>query len=58
MQFIGREPAQALNEIEKFIQQVNDGIDKNESYSLGNCIKGRSATELSETICFWNYANA
>ena len=53
MQFIGREPAQALNEIEKFIQQVNEGIDKNEAILWGIALK-EDPQQIIGTICFWN----
>jgi ribosomal-protein-alanine N-acetyltransferase len=53
MQYIGREPATALNEIEKFIQQVNEGVDKNEAILWGIALK-EDPQQIIGTICFWN----
>ncbi|TMI62923.1 MAG: GNAT family N-acetyltransferase [Bacteroidetes bacterium] len=53
MQFIGREPAKTLDEIEKLIEQFNEGIDKNEAILWGIALK-EDPQQIIGTICLWN----
>ena len=53
MQYIGREPAQTLDEIEKLIQVLNENIDKNEAILWGIALKEDPQLVIG-TICFWN----
>ena len=53
MQYIGREPAQTLDEIEKLIQLLNENIDKNEAILWGIALK-ENPQQVIGTICFWN----
>jgi [ribosomal protein S5]-alanine N-acetyltransferase len=53
MRYIGREPAQTPDEIEKLIQQVNEGLDKNEAILWGIALK-ENPQQIIGTICFWN----
>jgi ribosomal-protein-alanine N-acetyltransferase len=53
MQYIGREPAQALDEMYKLIQQFDEGIEKNEAILWGITLK-ENPQQIIGTICFWN----
>src|ERR1043165_1824337 len=52
LQYIGREPAQTIREVEDFIRQINHGIDTNEAIMWGIALKN-DPSQLIGTICFW-----
>jgi len=52
LQYVGREPAQTIREVEDFISQINHGIDSNEAIMWGIALKNEPR-QLIGTICFW-----
>lgn len=52
LQYIGRDPAQTIHEVEDFISQINHGIDTNEAIMWGVALKN-DPSQLIGTICFW-----
>lgn len=52
LQYIGREPAQSIQDADDFISQINHGIDANEIIMWGIAMQDEP-NQLIGTICFW-----
>jgi [ribosomal protein S5]-alanine N-acetyltransferase len=53
LEFIGKEPAQSIQEAEAFIKMINDLLKGNESILWGIALRNKPGT-LIGTICYWN----
>ena len=56
LEFIGREPAKDLNEIQSFIRMIDENLHSNASILWGIAFKNEPK-KLIGTICFWNIQN-
>ena len=52
LQYIGRTPAETIQDAEDFIRQINHGIDSNEIIMWGIALRNEP-DQLIGTICFW-----
>ncbi|MEO7983368.1 MAG: GNAT family N-acetyltransferase, partial [Bacteroidota bacterium] len=52
LQFIGREPAQSIEEVAAFIQRIHDAVDANESILWAITLRDNPALTIG-TICYW-----
>ena len=52
LKFIGKEPAQTIEEAEDFIRQIDHGIEANELIMWGIAMQNEPR-QLIGTVCFW-----
>jgi len=54
LQYLGREPAKTIAEVEEFIRKINKAADENESVLWGIALLNGPAVIIG-TICLWNF---